>query len=151
MILLSTNINSFDLKSLLLITKQVLNKDISLHDNIRPPTYVALDELKSCAEKHIHFTFMLPSTWEDTVEVMEMFHRFKTTVLSGAVRDFFIVSGTLEDWVDVIIKENNETANITTSRIFSKIEDKIESYGLQHLFNGYIKVKSEDAYYLERN
>jgi hypothetical protein len=156
-VLLGTNLENFNLVSLRAIAHQALGKDLTVTSKSQNDVYASLLKLSDVPsiKRQITFTFAFPVHEYETLSFMEMFHGMGLTIHESKQRcDLFIVTGTLEQWYNVITTYNLDSVSPTTfrSKILSQIQDVIETSYNVHVFTDFYKESVElGTYCLVRN
>jgi hypothetical protein len=161
-VLLSTNIDSFDLATLKTIAFQVCELDLSSSKKSRCEPIVALTRMKERVQgenvlqysqriqKHFFFSFAISIPCTETFLLLETFEHVHSTCWDcDRDSDLVIASGLLGSWVQTITIFSDVDVSPTILRILNMIQDKIESYGLSSLFKNYRKEATKEGnYYL---
>jgi hypothetical protein len=144
-VLLGTNIDSFDVSALKMVAHQACSIDLSSAKKDLCEPVIALTRMKERrintgsevlqysqrVQKHFFFTFAIGVPCSNTFELLEVLNSLNTTGWEcGRNSDLVIASGTLDQWVHVITVFSEHETDQVLLKILNLIQDKIESYGL---------------------
>ncbi len=164
-VLLSTNIDSFDLNALKTIAYQACSIDLSSSKKSRSEPVIALTRMKERVQgesvlqysqriqKHFFLSFAISIPCSDTFQLLEVMDNGVHVTCWDCERnaDLVIASGSLDQWVHVITVFSDVSTSVVILKILNRIQDLIESYGLSSLFREYHKEASKDGtYYLSQ-
>lgn len=160
-VLLSSNIDGFNVNALKTIAYQSMTLDLSSNVKDRCEPIIALTKMKErCTDnalqysqriqKHFFLTFAIGVGCSSTFSLLEVLNSVNCTFWEcGRNSDLVIASGTLDLWVHVITTFSQIETDNTILKILNLIQDQIESFGLNMLFRDYRKQSTkENTYYL---
>lgn len=146
-VLLSSNIDSINTRTLLELSKLILDKDISTSTKDKKYPLVLLTKMKDGSSltdslKHAVMSFLIVESIETCIEVLT-WPNINATAFETIRQDQYmlILTASLETWRDTVVNYPSRTSNT--------ICDLIEKEGLQTIFQGYTKQSTKTGYELK--
>jgi hypothetical protein len=101
-------------------------------------------------QKHYSFSFVIASANDSSFSLVSILETVRLSVIPCERNaDLVIATGTLDCWVDLIIRYSNNEVPGNVLKILNGIQTVIEKHGLSQIFQGYHKKPARNGFHLE--